>query len=346
MLRFPFGNERLLEEWINAIGFNDYLMISQNTLICCEHFTQDDYVLENGSYELSTSAVPSKFDCRYESIESSNVVEPTTDFNEINNLQNRNNNLPSVNNTNEQANIRDMQCLTSQTISSKNNHIVSGCNNKTANSSYNTSRMNGIANNKKLTCHNNSSNKFLKDIFIDQGNEINSMIYPPCVYIPRPCKTGKAVVTNEPKAKVKPIWKLNSKISIKHKIPVSFTKKCKLLSRKNKRLSAKVQKLLSRKKDFMDLQIQFIKLKFAVLETEEKLMINGINTSEYSAFRMIHEDEERSESLNAGYDFLIECQLEEQKNPKVHINNHSPIISSEYPPQGTASSQSETVIIL
>jgi len=58
ILRFPMDNRPLLLEWLKAIGYDETFKVTQNTLICSAHFEITDYVLENGSYEISTTAIP------------------------------------------------------------------------------------------------------------------------------------------------------------------------------------------------------------------------------------------------------------------------------------------------
>lgn len=342
-LRFPLDNPKLLNEWINAIGFDDHYTVSQNTLICSDHFVDDDYVLENGTYELSQSAIPLKFNYRNKSIESSNVVGPTIDFDQSNIHQNWSD-VHFINSIDRHSNIRGVQFHKSHTTSNKINYKING-HVKIGNSPYNTSRNNidEITNNNKSTSHNNSSNEFVEDIFSVEKNQDEEVEN----YIPNShnIKAVKTVVSNKSKSKDKPMWQLNQKMPLKHKIPNSFLKKLKLLGRKNKRLCSKVRDLISRKQDVIDLEIKYIKLKLAVLETENKLLLNGIDTSEYSAFRILHENKEIHKPKNVEYDFLLECKLKELKNPKTHINNSitiSPECSTQMPP----SAESETIIIL
>lgn len=350
MLRFPLDNQLLLDEWLAAIRLDEYIMVSQNTLICSEHFTDSDYVLENGSYELSSLAVPSKFDDGNESIEPINIgrIIPS---NKSNSLQNWNNS-PFINNVDKQVNIRDVQFRSSHTISSKNINKIIGGVNKTGNSSYNTSRINvnAITNNNKSTSHNNSSNEFVEDLFVDinQGDNFDNLIInSPSVYTPSShnIKTVKTVVSNNSTPNVKPLWELNSDAKPKYKIPNSFIKKLKLLGQKNRRLCSKIKSMASRKQDLVDLQIKYIKLKLAVLETENKLLLNGVDTSEYLAFRFVQEDKETPQPKNIEYDCLLEYKLKELKNPKPHTDQ-PPIISPGSPTQVATSNENDTVIIL
>lgn len=305
--------------------------------------------MENGSYELSTSAIPSKFEFRNEPIKPLSIG-PTIVLNRSNSFQNRNNSR-FINNVDKQANIRDLQFLSSHTISSKNNKTIGGVN-KTANSSYNTSIINvdEIAFNNKLTSHNNSSNEFVEDIFVDinQGAEVNNFIInSPSICLPSShnIKTVKTVVSNKSTTNVKSTWELNSNAIPKYKIPDSFLKKLKLLGQKNRRLCSKVRNMASRKQDLVDLQIKYVKLKLAVLETEDKLLLNGVDTSEYSAFRIVNEDKETPTPKDIEYDCLLEYKLEELKNPKPHIDQ-PPLISPGCSTQLPSSAESETVIIL
>lgn len=60
ILRLPLDNGPLLDAWINAMGCDESFVPTENSFICSSHFSIDDYVLENGIYEINQSAIPSK----------------------------------------------------------------------------------------------------------------------------------------------------------------------------------------------------------------------------------------------------------------------------------------------
>ncbi|XP_050439933.1 THAP domain-containing protein 5-like [Adelges cooleyi] len=73
-------------------------------------------------------------------------------------------------------------------------------------------------------------------------------------------------------------------VHFKHSVPSKMAKKMKALHQKNRRLNSRVQNLMVTVRDLQDIQIKYLKLKERVLDTEEKLLTKGIDTSEYSAF--------------------------------------------------------------
>jgi hypothetical protein len=61
IFRFPLHNVALLYAWLKAMDYDNSFDITENTLICSAHFKNDDFILENGSYDISPTAIPSKF---------------------------------------------------------------------------------------------------------------------------------------------------------------------------------------------------------------------------------------------------------------------------------------------
>jgi len=55
---FPLDNRPLLLDWLEAIKCDETFELTQNTVICSAHFSSSDYVMENGTYELSNTAIP------------------------------------------------------------------------------------------------------------------------------------------------------------------------------------------------------------------------------------------------------------------------------------------------
>ncbi|XP_050520604.1 uncharacterized protein LOC126894021 [Daktulosphaira vitifoliae] len=77
---------------------------------------------------------------------------------------------------------------------------------------------------------------------------------------------------------------LQPEVQVKHTVPPRIAKKIKALNQKNRRLNSRIQSLMVTVRDLQDIQIKYLKLKERLLDTEEKLLMKGIDTSEYSAF--------------------------------------------------------------
>ncbi|XP_025202835.1 uncharacterized protein LOC112599927 [Melanaphis sacchari] len=118
-----------------------------------------------------------------------------------------------------------------------------------------------------------------------------------------------------------------NKVPVKHFLASKFIQRLKLLQRKNCRLISKVKQLMIRKQELQDVQIKYLELKDKVLETEEKLLMNGIDTSEYSAFSFANGDQDTEAIKDNKYDVLLECKLDKENqmlNEPIFIHENSP----------------------
>jgi len=116
-----------------------------------------------------------------------------------------------------------------------------------------------------------------------------------------------------------------SRSEFKHNLSSKFVKKLRILQQKNIRLLSRVKTLMTRKQDMQDFQIKYLQLKDKVLEAEEQLLTNGIDTSEYSVFRMANEDNDncdREPARDIKYDVLLEYRLDREN--QIPINNSTP----------------------
>lgn len=166
------------------------------------------------------------------------------------------------------------------------------------------------------------------DVHLDKtANENQSNMYTN--------NTKMLMTTNTTKPNVSPkspsLW-VNRRGEYKYNIPNKFLQKLKILTRKNERLISKNRCLMKRNQQMEDIQIKYLELKNKVLETEEKLLMNGIDTSEYSAFQITYDEPEPQQNDNQMDDgILLECSLDKIK--PIPINNNSkPHFSSECSP--------------
>lgn len=103
-----------------------------------------------------------------------------------------------------------------------------------------------------------------------------------------------------------------SKTPVRHFVAGKFVKRLRFYQRVNSRLMSKVKQLTIRKQELQDIQIKYLDLKEKVLETEEKLLDNGVDTSEYPVFALVSDDKD-SETINDNkYDILLECKLDRE----------------------------------
>ncbi|XP_027845391.1 uncharacterized protein LOC114125814 [Aphis gossypii] len=122
-----------------------------------------------------------------------------------------------------------------------------------------------------------------------------------------------------------------SKTPVRHFVANKFVKRLSFYQRVNSRLMSKVKQLTIRKQELQDIQIKYLHLKEKVLETEEKLLDNGIDTSEYPVFALVCEDKD-SETINDNkYDILLECKLD-RENQKPDEDEPEYILTRESSP--------------
>jgi len=124
-----------------------------------------------------------------------------------------------------------------------------------------------------------------------------------------------------------------SKTPVRHFVAGKFVKRLRFYQRVNCRLMSKVKELTIRKQELQDIQIKYLDLKEKVLETEEKLLDNGIDTSEYPVFALVSEDKDSETITDNKYDILLECKLDrenqtpdEDEDEYILTRESSPII--------------------
>jgi len=118
---------------------------------------------------------------------------------------------------------------------------------------------------------------------------------------------------------------------VRHFLASKFVQRLRLLERKNNKLLSKIKQLTIRKQQLQDVQIKYLELKEKVLESEEKLLMNGIDTEEYSAFSLANNEDQDILAINdTKYDVLLECKLDrENRIPNKHTLTHGRTITLE-----------------
>lgn len=190
----PFDNKILLGAWLNAIGRDESYattLTNENSFICSSHFSIDDYVLENGIYEISPSAIPSKnIGCENSTINSSTV---TNGNNELNNY-----NQSTYNNTNNESITKYIkQEQHYETLTSSDYPMIidvqggSGypnyLNNGTFSNNFNENESMDVTNVSSNTIHNNSN-------FNIDNRIINQICEPSTINISPKFTTNRTVV--------------------------------------------------------------------------------------------------------------------------------------------------------
>jgi len=104
-------------------------------------------------------------------------------------------------------------------------------------------------------------------------------------------------------------WVTPIKIEYRHSISSKIQKRLKLLERINSRLISKIKYLTTYKNDLQNIKIKYLKLKEKVLDTEVKLLLNGVDTSKYSMF-YINYEEKNTERNNTDKDQQLEILSE------------------------------------
>lgn len=293
ILRFPIHNEKLALTWLFAIGLDDTFQITQNTSICSAHFSNTDYVLENGTFELSDSAVPSVFKIEAEVNENDEVNDDDVVMNYSS--------TDSTTVVNVLEHYNKLHCIQKGIPETSNQMYLSANTNKHQNGlssdihSFeiirdNTGASNSLNTSNLINKSKNLGNKLTMSVptSVSKTNELQSIISYP---IPK----------------------------YKHNLHNKCCKKLKLVTRQNQRLLSKIRKMATRQHDILDFKIKFLELKSKVFETEEQLLNLGIDTSIYSAFNM--KDGLPKIPSDVGFDILIECKLEELNDQLASSSN-------------------------
>ncbi|XP_015363319.1 PREDICTED: uncharacterized protein LOC107161424 [Diuraphis noxia] len=100
-----------------------------------------------------------------------------------------------------------------------------------------------------------------------------------------------------------------TKVQFKHSVSVKFQKKIRTLEQINRQLIAKIRSLTNDELTLQDIKIKYLTLKEKVLEAEEQLLMNGIDTSEYPLFCMDYLEEDTEINNEIKCEVLSEGQL-------------------------------------
>lgn len=126
-------------------------------------------------------------------------------------------------------------------------------------------------------------------------NQTSLSIYPsslesankPQIEISNPRSIGKSNLYQETNHDLdNPDYWMPVKHRSKTNLSNKYSKKLRLFVNAKNRLISKVKKLESRKQNLLDIQLKYLTLRKRVLETENILLVNGFDTSKYSAFRL------------------------------------------------------------
>lgn len=101
-------------------------------------------------------------------------------------------------------------------------------------------------------------------------------------------------------------------------ISEKFQKRLNNLEQINSKLVLRMNEMVAIDQSFHDTNIKYLALKEKVLETEEKLLMNGIDTSKYSAFYKGEQDANSGVKIikDSKFKILLECEVDiENKNP-------------------------------
>ncbi|KAL5237807.1 hypothetical protein ACI65C_005217 [Semiaphis heraclei] len=77
-----------------------------------------------------------------------------------------------------------------------------------------------------------------------------------------------------------------TKTKYKYHISARFYKKLQQLERMNRKLCLKIRYLATYKNEFQNIKIKYLRLKEKVVDTEIKLLLDGIPTSDYPLFNI------------------------------------------------------------
>jgi len=86
--------------------------------------------------------------------------------------------------------------------------------------------------------------------------------------------------------------KNQTKNEYSNNVSSKFLKKIRILEKINSNLTEKITKLRTYGNQLQDVKIKYLTLKEKLLETEEKLLMNGIDTSKYPVFSMVDEEQD------------------------------------------------------
>lgn len=297
------------------MDFDETFSPTMSTYVCSIHFKTDDFVLENGCYELNPNAVPSIF-IKEELIESVNTSDKNNEPDDCNDDL-KIAGYKSMVEENEQKHFPDSSipiimavCGTYPNFELNMNNLNSSkepfYNNDVVNNGYQNQSF--LKNQSlKKTKGNTSASTSSSTIPIDTVNRLkssssqhNSIQYD---------------VSEDIENNLDSIWILNSpeQATFKDYLPAKFRKRLEYLAQENKRLISKSKALMTSKRMLLDIEIKYLHLRNKVLETEESLLEKGMNTSEYPVFRLAKDSTEILKD-DVEHHVLLECKLAEVNN--------------------------------
>jgi len=105
-------------------------------------------------------------------------------------------------------------------------------------------------------------------------------------------------------------------------VSLKWLKRCSRLELLNSKLASDLKLLMANRNEDQDTYIKYLTLKKKILETEEKLLMNGINTSEYPAFSIIEEETTETNETSKFQQLLLYEVLTEKNNsdPKFKLS--------------------------
>lgn len=351
-------NRQLLLNWLEAIKYDETFELTQNTVICSAHFLSSDYVVENGTYELSDTAVPKLLyepkvvdrpllpktpiilEVRGGYDLNSGCVGPNVSSYKGGGFTNTPNMMESGIETCSN-NIGLQQCQEDNLRISHLNEMSSKINSHFVNDGASTSFMK-LPNptlNPKLRRKNNartSNHSYPMMNSLSSSSASTSFMHSPNSVLN---STNKLKYVRNYSGHTKSLIKKSSICQNKDKFfwfsidpsliceCSNYNKCCKKLMEikaQNRILRRKIKNMATRRRDVLDFKVKYLELKQNVTDTEEQLLSCGIETKKYSAFRMASGSHEIP--INVDYDVLLECKLDEIN---LNSNNHSPTLQSD-----------------
>lgn len=321
------------------------------SVVCSIHFTNDDYVLENGIFELSPTAVPSIFikDDPENTVDKNNGMVDSNDdlrVSEYNAMieENEPDNLP--NSVPVILTVYGTYDSTEESLEdSDSNDELPPCNKKHQNQiSSNSQPL------KKIKINDNASTSS-SSVPIDTISSLNpsSSLRPSCSLqlndglrpsddlkpssikssdrlrpsdSPRPssslCTTTNRMddfdskdIDSDPNS----VWIVNQPrhVAYKDELSLRFRKRLESLAQGNRRLISRSTTLMTSRQMLLDIELKYLQLRNQVLETEEALLEKGINTSEYPLFQVSKNNVELPQKV-IEHQVLLECKLTEINN--------------------------------
>lgn len=352
--RFPLNNRSLLEIWLHKIGANETFVPTEDSVVCSAHFRISDYVKENDIYDISPSAFPSVYLKEGDQDAHSNMEDEDDDDDtqivspiviHVRGKKSTDSNVEQLNSNEVTTSkyYRLNECVNNTVNENSQNYVEISNGNK----SHIVDSMSNTKINKNIEpCQNNNSevsNQLYITIDTDQykmspsnvnwnkphGDNITKLRRfrkfkavdgtSTSSNIKNKCRNRSMITMASKQTQTNPEQRSSneSKIQYKKEVPEKFVNQLRMYARKNKRLIAKLKSVTTRQQDLLDTKIKYLVLKEKVLETEEKLLAYGIDTTEFPAFRFTNNSSQPS-PRDPEYDVLLECTLEEIRQTPTH----------------------------